>query len=166
MIPNSPPVLRPGVSKPPAAPARRAPMMTSNLSNKSVAASARPMSFSNPACAKPFPLPSSCGNRIASRPMLGNTTAHQIARRQFLGACARAASHKRSSRITSKIRSIWSFKSTAVQEQDLFRRFFRFVHRVRWLHAPLPTALRATPRKGKNASIPRRDRKQSHWCHP
>src|SRR4029077_7056925 len=39
----------------------------------------------------PFPLPSSCGNGIASRPMTGNTTAHHNGSRQSRGACARTA---------------------------------------------------------------------------
>jgi hypothetical protein len=50
------------------------------------------MSLSKPACASPFPLPSSCGNGIASRPMTGNTTTHHNGSRQFRGACADRAS--------------------------------------------------------------------------
>jgi len=50
--------------------------VTSTLSNSSTTASVRPMLLPKTSCATLFPLPSSCGNGVASRPMTGNTTAH------------------------------------------------------------------------------------------
>jgi hypothetical protein len=89
--PQQAPIDNPGVSRPPSAPARRAPSVTSTLSSSSTTASVRPMLLPKTSCATLFPLPNSCGNGVASRPMSGNTTAHHNGSRQSRGACARAA---------------------------------------------------------------------------
>src|ERR1700730_4032375 len=85
------PIVRPGVSNPPSAPARRAPIVTISLRTDNVAAGKIPKSLSNPTCVRPLPLPKSCGKGIESRPISGNAATHHKGRRQPRGAWARAA---------------------------------------------------------------------------